>query len=310
MARLVRYLSSSSRGPRRRVCRAAIVGTPNAGKSVLVNRIVEAKISAVSPKRHTTRDEILGILTDDDTQLVLLDTPGVVARREMRQRESKLVRSPWEALSGVDTCVVVLDAAKQLYEAENEMLDRIAEVRRENPDFPVYLALNKTDRVKPLHKLFETAESLHNKIDFKWTHYISALNGDGVEDLVLDLLGEARPGEWPYPPETRVDMPVRARIEQAVREKLFVNFQQEVPYAVELELESMTQAPGDGGFAIRQTIKVPSESHRRILRGKSGRRLVELEKQCAEELRNILAAPTTIKLHVSVKKNDFMFEED
>mmetsp|Transcript_21378 Transcript_21378/g.34497 ORF Transcript_21378/g.34497 Transcript_21378/m.34497 type:complete len:364 (+) Transcript_21378:137-1228(+) len=285
-----------------RVARVAVIGTPNAGKSVIVNRMVESKVSAESPKRHTTRKEVLGILTENDTQLILTDTPGIVANKEKTRYESGLVRSPWEALFGVDAALVVIDAAKRLYEAEYQMLQRLQKIKddKEGKSPPLFLALNKVDLVHPKVKLLDMSENLNDMLKFDAVHFTCATSGEGVQGLVADLLAEAKAEEWPFKSEKITNLSLEERVVEIMREKLFHRFHDELPYQIDQQIEQVIEGE-DGSVLIRHILIVKTTGQKRIIEGKTGLKILALEKTMSEELENIVGCPVTLKLHVSVK---------
>mmetsp|Transcript_32450 Transcript_32450/g.52734 ORF Transcript_32450/g.52734 Transcript_32450/m.52734 type:complete len:353 (+) Transcript_32450:157-1215(+) len=251
-----------------RVARVAVIGTPNAGKSVIVNRMVESKVSAESPKRHTTRKEVLGILTENDTQLILTDTPGIVANKEKTRYESGLVRSPWEALFGVDAALVVIDAAKRLYEAEYQMLQRLQKIKddKEGKSPPLFLALNKVDLVHPKVKLLDMSENLNDMLKFDAVHFTCATSGEGVQGLVADLLAEAKAEEWPFKSEKITNLSLEERVVEIMREKLFHRFHDELPYQIDQQIEQVIEGE-DGSVLIRHILIVKTTGQKRIIEG-------------------------------------------
>jgi len=283
--------------------RVAIIGTPNAGKSVIVNRLVGTKISAESAKRHTTRKEIMGVLTEGDTQLVLCDTPGIVAERERGQYESTLVRSPWESLVEVDVAMVVIDAAKRLYEPEHQMLIRLRQMQDTEPERApnLFLVLNKVDLVHPKIRLLDVAEHVNKQAVFDTTHFTSGTTGEGFDELIADLLEEAKPGEWHYSSDARTDLSLHERVEEIVKEKIFQRFHEELPYKIQQKLEEALENE-DGTVVVRHTLVVQTQGQKRILEGKSRLKLKDIEKEAAEGLTNMIGQPVKFQLHIKVAK--------
>ncbi|GAB5363548.1 hypothetical protein AAMO2058_000892900 [Amorphochlora amoebiformis] len=282
-----------------KVVKVAVLGTPNAGKSVLVNRMVDTKISAESPKRNTTRREILGILTEGDTQLILTDTPGIVAEEDRNIYESELVRSPWEAITNIDAALVVIDAAKRLRVAELQMLAKLKGYQKEKGRKfpPLYLCLNKIDLVKPNDKLFDIVEFVTSKADFEFTHYTCAPTGDGVFELLVDLLSEAKPKPWPYPADARTDLTLGERVAQVLREKIFERYYDEVPYQIGIEIEEALQL-SSGPVELKITLNARSESQKRVLLGKQNSRRKHLEITSGKALFNVFGRPVNVQIHI------------
>ncbi len=163
--------------------RVCVLGTPNAGKSVLVNNLTRAKVSAVSPKANTTRRQTLGILTEGNTQILLYDTPGINEIHTAKQYQRELATEAWDAVADADVALVVIDAAKRIGGPELFLLSKVKETLRENPNLRAVLVLNKVDVVEPKTRLLDLTERLSVLVDFTDCFMISAASGDGVADL-------------------------------------------------------------------------------------------------------------------------------
>ncbi len=242
----------------------AILGAPNVGKSTLVNRLVGAKVSIVSPKVQTTRSRVLGIAIVGCSQILLVDTPGLF--RPRRRLDAAMVEAAWEGARGADEIVLVVDSTRGADEGAERAIEWLRQRRRH-----AVLVLNKIDAVaKP--RLLALAQDLNASGVFSRTFMLSALTGDGVADLAQTLAALVPPGPWLYPEDEVSDMPARLLAAEITREKLFWQLQQELPYSVAVETESWTRAK-DGSARIEQVIYVEREGQRGIVIGKGGRQL-------------------------------------
>ena len=239
----------------------ALVGAPNAGKSTLLNRFVGSKVSIVTPKVQTTRRRIIGVCIAGAVQLVFVDTPGIFAPK--RRLERAMVAAAWVGAHDADVVVVLVDARRGTDDATRRIVDGL----RKKGTMAV-LALNKIDLVGR-EALLPLAAELDETGAFGETFMISALNGDGVEDLRSALAGRLPTGPWLYPEDQLSDLPLRILAAEVVREKLFLNLHQELPYALSVETESFVERK-DGSVRIDALIYVLRASHKPIVLGKGG----------------------------------------
>lgn len=272
---------------------AAIVGTPNVGKSTLVNRLVGSKVTIVSPKVQTTRSRVLGIAVRGDAQLIVVDTPGIFLPR--RRLERAMVAAAWSGAADADEVVVLVDAARRVDEDTAAIVDQLRQAKRS-----CILVLNKIDKVrKPL--LLELASTLASTGVFTQTFMISALNGDGVENLMDHLLASLPPGPWLYPEDQTSDMPMRLLAAEVTREKAYLQLRQELPYAVAVETDRWSEQ-GDASVRIDQVIYVPRATQRAIVLGKGGQRIKSIGQAAREELEQLLERRVHLFLHVKVRE--------
>jgi GTPase len=248
--------------PSRRCGFVALIGAPNVGKSTLINALVGAKISIVTPKVQTTRTLIRGIATEGAAQLIFVDTPGIFAPR--RRLDRAMVGTAWGGAADADVVALLIDARKGLA-ADDEAIPRgLADVRTTKK----VLVLNKVDLVaKP--ELLTLAQALNARAPFAATFMISALSGDGVNDLRDWFAANVPPGPWLYPDDQISDAPLRQLAAEITREKLYLRLHQELPYQSTVETEVWKELK-DGSVRIEQTIYVERESQRKIVLGKSG----------------------------------------
>ncbi len=272
----------------------AVVGAPNVGKSTLVNRLVGTKVTIVSPKVQTTRARVLGICMAGRTQLVFIDTPGIF--RPQRRLDRAMVAAAWEGVAAADLTLLLVDAARGLDADTRRIIGR-----RRSADAPLVLALNKIDLVgKP--SLLTLADALNRDGDFERSFMISALTGDGVDDL-LDYLAQTLPeGSWHFPEDQVSDMPMRLLAAEITREQLYLQLHRELPYAAAVETEAWEEGE-DGSVTIRQVVYIERPSQKAIVLGKRGRRVKSLGETARKELEAILERRVHLFLFVKVREN-------
>jgi len=263
----------------------ALIGAPNAGKSTLINALVGAKVSIVSRKVQTTRALVRGIAIVGEAQLVLMDTPGIFAPK--RRLDRAMVTTAWGGASDADIVVLLIDARKGVDDEAASILGKLAEVRQ-----PKVLVLNKVD-VADKPALLALAQKIGAQAKFDATFMLSALTGDGVDDLKKWLAEHSPVGPWHYPEDQISDAPMRALAAEITREKLFNRLHQELPYQATVETESWKELRG-GDVRIEQTIYVERESQRKIVLGKGGATI----KAIGAEARKEIAEMTEQKVHL------------
>jgi GTP-binding protein Era len=271
----------------------AIMGAPNAGKSTLVNRLVGAKVSIVSPKVQTTRARVLGIAMRGDAQIILMDTPGVFTPR--RRLERAMVRAAWRGAEEADAVVVLFDAQRRGIDEDTERI--IAGLRKSGRR--AILALNKIDLVKR-EKLLALAQKLHAQVVFSDVFMISAESGDGVEDLARALAARMPAGPWHFPADQLTDLPLRLLAAEITREHLFRQLHEEIPHQLSVESEAW-QEFRNGGVRISQVIQVQRDNQRAIVLGKAGQRIKAVREAAQAELQDLLDRKVHLFLHVKVR---------
>ncbi len=276
----------------------AIVGAPNAGKSTLLNRMAGAKLSIVSPKAQTTRFRILGILLRGAAQILLVDTPGIFAPR--RKLDRAMVSAAWTGSDDADLSLFLVDARAGLTEQVAAIAGRLRDSGRR-----AWLVLNKVDLVPRLRLLPLTAE-LAARAPFEQTFMVSAANGDGVTDL-LDAVAAALPeGPHLYPDDEITDLPDRLLAAEIVREQIFLQTHEEVPYGTTVETESFAERP-DGSVRIDATIYVARAGQKAILIGEGGARVRDIGAKARSHLAQLLDRP--VHLFLNVKERSGWDEE-
>ena len=287
---------------------AAVIGAPNAGKSTLVNRLVGSKVTIVTQKAQTTRFPVRGVAIEGESQIVLVDTPGIF--RPRRRLDRAMVRAAWSGAQDADAVVHLVDAESELAAvgASPKAADRRAaeDVRTATQGLKTagrqaILALNKIDRVRR-EDLLALTQRLFESGAYAEVFMISALNGAGVEDL-RGRLGALMPeGPWLYPAAQSADLPAQLLAAEITREKVYLRVHEELPYAANVETTAFEERK-DGSARLEQTIYVERESQRAILVGKGGQTLKWIGEASRKELAEILGRPIHLFLVVKVREN-------
>jgi len=270
----------------------AVIGAPNAGKSRLVNALVGQKVAIVSPKAQTTRARLMGIAIHDQTQVLLVDTPGIFEPR--RRLDRAMVAAAWTGAQDADLILFVIDAAAGMNAEVGRIISSLAERKQ-----PLLVALNKIDLVKKA-KLLGLSAEVTERLNPEKVFMISAANGDGVADLKGALADAMPAGPWLYPEDDVSDATDRMIAAELTREQVVNQLHQELPYATVVETESWEDRP-DGSTVINQQIIVERDSQKGIVIGKGGRRLKEIGAAARTEIAQHLGRPVHLYLHVKVE---------
>jgi GTP-binding protein Era len=284
-------------GGRTRCGFIAILGAPNVGKSTLLNRLVGTKVSIVTAKVQTTRRRILGITIRGAAQLAFVDTPGIFTPRPGRPLERALVRAAWRGAEDADQRLLVVDAKRGIDRDTSSILEGMRERRFERS----ILAINKVDLVAPPVTLPLIREFDRTGL-FERVFIISALTGDGCDDLLNGLLETLPEGPWLFPEDQLSDLSQRAMAAEITREKLFQQLHQELPYSLTVETENWTAAADGAEIRIDQTIYVQRSSQKAIVLGKGGRQIKAVGEAARRELEEILDARVHLFLFVKVRE--------
>ncbi|CCQ73576.1 GTPase Era [Magnetospira sp. QH-2] len=271
----------------------AILGAPNVGKSTLLNQLVGAKVSIVSPKVQTTRTRVLGIRLEGSSQLVFIDTPGIFEPK--RRLDRAMVAAAWGGAADADSAMLLVDSARGIDKDTRGIIERLAESKRQ-----VLLVLNKVDLVKK-QDLLTLAAELHETELFSDTFMVSAQTGDGVTDLAAFLGARVPEGPWMFPEDQISDMPMRLLAAEVTREKLYLNLHQELPYHAAVETESWTEKP-DGSAEVRQVIYVQRDGQKGIVLGKGGKKIKAIGAASRLELEAMLEQKIHLFLFVKVRE--------
>ena len=272
----------------------ALIGAPNVGKSTLVNALVGSKVTIVSRKVQTTRALIRGIVIENRSQIILVDTPGIFLPK--RRLDRAMVSTAWSGAHDADLVCVLLDAREGIDEEADAVLTRLSTVQHEK-----ILVLNKIDLV-PREKLLALAKAANDRLKFARTFMVSALSGDGVDDLRRTLAEMVPPGPFHYPEDQMSDAPMRHLAAEITREKIFRQLHQELPYQSTVETDSWTERK-DKSIRIEQTIFVERESQRKIVLGKGGATIKSIGAESRKEIAEIAGVPVHLFLFVKVREN-------
>ena len=284
----------------------AVIGAPNAGKSTLVNRMVGSKVSIVTQKVQTTRFPVRGVVVEGESQIVLVDTPGIFKPR--RRLDRAMVRAAWGRAEDADAVVHLVDAHAQIAVSEgtgtaadrNAAADVAAIVNGlKTASRKATLALNKIDLVRR-DRLLELTRTLFDSGVYDEVFMISAADGAGVADLRQRLAAQIPEGPWFYPGDQTADIPVRLLAAEITREKVYLRVHEELPYAASVETTSFKEQR-DGSVRVEQSLFVEREGQRGILLGKGGQTLRWIGEASRLELSELLERPVHLFLHVKVK---------
>ena len=272
----------------------ALIGAPNAGKSTITNNFVGSKVSIVSPKAQTTRTTIKGIGIYDNTQIIFLDTPGIFAPK--RRLDRAMVASAWSGFADADINVLVVDAKRGMNEETSAIIDEL--IKREAH---AVLAFNKIDMVEA-DDLAELKEEFENIFAFDAVFMFSAQSGEHMEEFYQYLADNLPESPWYYPEEQMSDMPLKLLAAEVVREKLFLNLRQELPYALTVEPE-LWEHKEDGSIRAEMTIYVAREGQKSIVLGSNGAMIKKIGQSAREELEELLEERIHLFLYVKVREN-------
>jgi len=275
----------------------AIVGRPNVGKSTLLNRILGMKLSIVSFRPQTTRNKVMGIYNRDDVQVIFLDTPGIHDARSLLNK--RMVDQAIGALSDVDIVLMMIDPRYEADPAADQLLlERIC-----SKGVPVLLAINKVDQV---HKqdLLPVIQAWSGAAEFAAIVPISATDGTGVDGLVEEVCTRLPVGPAYFPKDQLSDVSERFVVSELIREKLFVQLDQELPYSLAVEIEDFQEPAKEGApVKILARIWVERDSQKAIVIGKKGSRIKEVGIAARADIERLLDAHVFLKLTVGVKKH-------
>ena len=271
----------------------AVLGAPNAGKSTLVNRLVGAKVSIVSPKVQTTRSRVRGILVEKETQLVLVDTPGIF--KPGRRLDRAMVASAWTESEESDLRLLIVDSSRGVDKDTRAIVENLRKNKQK-----AFLVLNKIDLVSKDKLLPLIAELNQSKI-FTDTFMISAETGENIHELKQALIDRAPKGMWMFPDDELSDLPNRLFAAEITREKLFMHLQQELPYMLAVDTTAFQEQKN--GIRIEQTIYVARTGQKAIILGRGGSMIKKIGAAARYELSKLFEKPVHLFLFVKVKED-------
>jgi len=273
-----------------------IVGAPNAGKSTLLNQLLHEKISITAPRPQTTRNRIMGILTEPAFQIIFVDTPGIHEAHDSFNR--MLVDTALATLGEVDAICFLVDVTHPDRSINDFIVDRLKRVNT-----PVILVLNKIDLISDKARLLPLMERFNGLLPLHALIPVSALEGEGVEEILEEVKGLLPEGPRYYPEDYITDQPERFLVAELIRERIFHLLHHEVPYAVAVDIEKFTEEPERRRITIEATIHVERDSQKAILIGKGGAMLKEIGQQARADIERLLGSHVYLGLFVKVQKN-------
>lgn len=275
----------------------AIVGRPNVGKSSLLNQMLGQKIAIVSSKPQTTRTRIMGVLTEEETQLIFIDTPGM--HKPRTELGNYMVRSVSESVSGVDACLLVAEAGYDPSQTELALIEKFKRL-----GLVAVLALNKIDLLKNKEEMMERILHYSKAFDFDAIVPVCAQDGRGVDELKDELKKLAQPGGHFFDDDTLTDQPERVLAGEIIREKLLRLLDKEIPHGTAVVVEKMKTRPdGSGIVDMDATIYCERDSHKGIIIGKGGSMLKKVGSFARQDMERFFDCKINLNLWVKVKED-------
>lgn len=276
----------------------AIVGKANVGKSSILNRLIGSKIAIVSSKPQTTRTRIMGVLTtEDNVQLVFTDTPGF--HKPKNKLGEKMVQAVSDSISGVDSCLFVVDANdEKLNTAELELIKKF-----KTEKMTVVLAINKIDMLKDKTELMKKLAELSALYDFKAIVPVSAQSGDGLDALLDELKALSVESIHFFPDDTLTDQPERVLVAEIIREKMLRLLDKEIPHGTAVAIERMRERDDGSIMDVEATIYCERESHKGIIIGKGGQTLKKISTYARQDIENFFDIKVNLQCWVKVKED-------
>ena len=275
-----------------------IIGRPNVGKSTLMNALVGERMSIITNKPQTTRHRIIGILSGEDYQIVFSDTPGIIRDPSYKMQEA-MNRFVHTTFDDADVMLFVTEADEH-YEDDDPVIGLLKKV-----EVPLFLIINKIDKTEP-EKIVELIKTWNERIPFKETIPISALNKSNTEKVFELVLENIEEGPAYYPKDQLTDKPERFFVSEIIREKILLHYQQEIPYSCEVVVESFketTTKHGDPLVRIAATIFVARKTQKMIIIGKNGSAIKKVGTDARKDIETFIESKVFLELHVKVKDN-------
>lgn len=269
---------------------AAIIGKPNAGKSTLMNRILGSKISITTHKAQTTRHQVVGIYSDDHTQIIFLDTPGVIS--PTYELQNAMMKTVERARKDADVILFIFDPTDK--HPTDEVIELLRSISK-----PILLVVNKIDTISK-EKAEKKVSLLEDQLRFKSIHYVSALQGEGIADLITDIRTVLIPGPPYYPKEDLSEHPVRFFVSELIREQVYLQFQEEIPYSCTVDVISYSEDIDID--RISAEIIVNRKSQKGMLIGKGGKAIKNLGIAARASIEEFIGKKVFLDLHVKVRE--------
>ncbi len=277
----------------------AVIGPTNAGKSTLINKLVGAKVSIVSSKVQTTRTTVNGIFNYENSQIILIDTPGIFSAKSRLERS--MISTAFSSLQNANALLILIDAKAPNKKEIDNIIKRISDI-----NIPVYVAINKVDTIEKV-KLLKIAQDLMSKYPFKEVFMISANKGTGLDAMKKELASAMPEHPWVYSKDEVSDFPLKLFACEMVREQIYRFLHQELPYSATVEPEKVEQT--EYGYDFNLIIYVSRDSQKKIIIGKNGEMLKKIGSAARVELQKELDVKVRLFLFVKVKENIFTDDE-
>ena len=274
----------------------AIVGKPNVGKSSLLNLLVGEKIAIISDKPQTTRTRITGVLTEGETQLVFIDTPGL--HKPKNKLGDYMVKQVTDSVGDVDCAVFVTDPLGEVTEAEMQLIENIRQLH-----LPAILVINKIDTLQNKEDMVKKMVTISGMYDFEEVVPISVYQKDGTELLLKLIQDQAQEGPHFFPNDTLTDQPEKVIVEEIIREKVLRNMRDEIPHGTAVVIERMRERPGKDIMDIDATILCEKSSHKGMIIGKQGSMLKKIASQSRQEIESFLETRVNLQCWVKIRED-------
>lgn len=274
----------------------SIVGRPNVGKSTLMNDMVGEKIAIMSDKPQTTRNTIQAVYTDEEAQIVFMDTPGI--HKPKNKLGEMMVKSASDAFKNVDGIIFVVDDSRTIGKGDSMIIENLKKIST-----PVFLVINKIDKIDNKEDLFEMIRMYDDLNVFKEIIPTSALKGSNIDSLIKVIKRNLNEGPKYFPDYMVTDQPERVLVSELIREKVLHYTNDEVPHGVAIEIEKMKERKGKDLIDISAVIYCERNSHKGIIIGKQGKKLKGIGKSAREEIEFLLGTKVNLQIWVKVKEN-------
>lgn len=274
----------------------AIVGKPNVGKSSLLNLLVGEKIAIISDKPQTTRTRITGVLTEGETQLVFIDTPGL--HKPKNKLGDYMVKQVTDSVGDVDCAVFVTDPLGEVTEAEMQLIENIRQLH-----LPAILVINKIDTLQNKEDMVKKMVTISGMYDFEEVVPISVYQKDGTELLLKLIQDQAQEGPHFFPTDTLTDQPEKVIVAEIIREKVLRNMRDEIPHGTAVVIDRMRERPGKDIMDIDATILCEKSSHKGMIIGKQGSMLKKIASQSRQEIESFLETRVNLQCWVKIRED-------
>ncbi|MFR5876763.1 MAG: GTPase Era [Eubacterium sp.] len=274
----------------------AIVGCPNVGKSSLLNKMLGQKIAIVSSKPQTTRTKIMGVLTNDEVQLVFTDTPGY--HKPHNKLGEKMNQAVGDSIGGVDACLFVVEAKGEIKKGERELLEKFSKLK-----VPVILAINKIDMLNDKEELLQRIVELSSLYDFEAVVPVCAVTGENVDELIEEMERLSFESPHFFPDDTLTDQPERVLAAEIIREKILRLMDKEIPHGIAVSIEKMRERDNQDILDIEAIIYCERENHKGMVIGKKGAMLKKISTYARQDLENFFQIKVNLQTWVKVKED-------